>query len=299
MGSPPPPPASPPPETPPVPPMAPRRIWPSPAPPPPSNPPAAPCKDSPTYEEEGLTCEDWVGKECSEESELQKAAGSLPATFDLNKLLAACPDGCLDGQPNCYPPPPNPSPPAPPMLPPPPPKPPAPPMAPPRPPHARCFDDASFIEGGWPCTDWAGRECRTLAPVFGVDVEVLVYSCPNACADVTPYCTASDFDPPPAGPPPPPPSPPPDLGWCLGHSFGESVADSVGAVLFSVAVVLLAGVGLRCAQPRLQTPRFPAKKTRYSGVAACGCFWSLILTLTLIPTLTLTLTLTQVSPCGA
>ena len=164
MGSPPPPPASPPPATPPAPLMAPRRIWPSPAPPPPANPPTAPCKDNPTYEEEGLTCEDWVGKECQEVSTQEKADGSLPATFDLNKLLAACPDGCLDGQPNCFPPPPEPSPPAPPMTPPPPPAPPAPPLAPPRPPHARCFDDASFIEGGWPCADWAGRDCRTLAP---------------------------------------------------------------------------------------------------------------------------------------
>ena len=58
-----------------------------------------------------------------------------------------------------------------------------------------------------------------------------MYSCPNACADVVPYCTPSDFDPPPAGPPPPPPSPPPDLGWCLGYSFSESVADSVASVL--------------------------------------------------------------------
>ena len=197
-------------------------------------------------------------------------------TFDLNKLLAACPDGCLDGQPNCFPPPPSPTPPAlAPMLPPPPPMPPAPPLAPPRPPHARCFDDASFIEGGWPCTDWAGRECRKLAPFFGVDVELLVYSCPNACADVTPYCRPSDYDPPPAGPPPPPPSPPPDLAWCLGYSFGESVADSVGSVLFSVAAVLLAGAGLRCARPRLQTPRFPAKKTRYSGVGV----WLLMITI--------------------
>ena len=153
--------------------------------------------------------------------------------------------------------------------------PPAPPLAPPRPPHARCFDDASFIEGGWPCTDWAGRECRKLAPFFGVDVELLVYSCPNACADVTPYCRPSDFAPPPAGPPPPPPSPPPDLAWCLGYSFGESAADSIGSVLFSVAAVLLAGVGLRCARPRLQTPRFPAKKTRYSGVGV----WLLMITI--------------------
>ena len=37
-------------------------------------------------------------------------------------------------------------------------------------------------------------------------------------------------------------------------------------MLFSVVVLLLAGAGLRCARPRLGTPRFPAKKTRYSGV---------------------------------
>ena len=103
--------------------------------------------------------------------------------------------------------------------------------------------------------------------MYGVDVDLLVYSCPNACADATPYCRPSDYDPPPAGPPPPPPSPPPDLAWCLGYSFGESAADSVGSVLVSVAALLLAGVGLRCARPRLMTPLFPAKKTRYSGAA--------------------------------
>ena len=81
MGSPPPPPASPPPETPPAPPMAPRRIWPSPAPPPPANPPAAPCKDNKLYEDEGLTCDDWVGKDCFEVSTELQVSGSLPATF--------------------------------------------------------------------------------------------------------------------------------------------------------------------------------------------------------------------------
>ena len=53
---------------------------------------------------------------------------------------------------------------------------------------------ASTLEA---CTDWAGRECRKLAPFFGVDVELLAFSCPNACADATPYCRPSDFDPPP------------------------------------------------------------------------------------------------------
>ena len=86
MGSPPPPPASPPPEHPPAPPMSPRYIWPSPSPPPPANPPAAPCEDNPEYEDEGLRCEDWVGKDCYEDVEKQKSEGSLSATFDLNRV---------------------------------------------------------------------------------------------------------------------------------------------------------------------------------------------------------------------
>jgi len=53
------------------------------------------------------------------------------------------------------------------------------------------------------------------------------------------------------------------------------VADSVVAVLFSVVVLLLAGAGLRCARPRLGTPRFPAAKNRYSGVAV----WLLMITI--------------------
>ena len=91
----------------------------------------------------------------------------------------------------CLPPPPSPSPPAPPTG---PPSPPAPPMAPPRPPNARCFDDTTFIEVGWPCTDWAGRQCRKIAPDFGIDVDLLVFSCPNACADATPYCRPSESE---------------------------------------------------------------------------------------------------------
>jgi len=53
------------------------------------------------------------------------------------------------------------------------------------------------------------------------------------------------------------------------------VADSVFAVLFSVVVLVLAGAGLRCARPRLGTPRFPAAKNRYSGVAV----WLLMITI--------------------
>lgn len=269
------PPAPPPP--PPAPPMPPRRIWPLPAPPPPSNPPKSPCEDSlpRDYEEEERSCSYWNGKFCTDTATDDISLGDLSATFDITKLLINCPVSCADGEPTCYPPPPSPRPPAPPMLPPPPPMPPAPPLSPPQQPHTRCFDDESFIEGGWPCADWAGRECRTLAPAFDLDVERLVYSCPNACADATPYCRPSDFDPPPAAPPPPPPSPPPDLGWCLGYSFGESVASAVVAVLFSVVVLLLAGAGVRSAQPRLGTPRFPAKKTRYSGVMV----WLLMITI--------------------
>ena len=66
--------------------MSPRYIWPSPSPPPPANPPAAPCKDKPEYEDEGLRCEDWVGKDCYEDVEKQKSEGSLSATFDLNRV---------------------------------------------------------------------------------------------------------------------------------------------------------------------------------------------------------------------
>ena len=102
MGSPPPPHSPPPPQAPP---MAPRRIWPSPVLPPPSPPPSSPCKDSPTYEEDGLTCSDWVGKECLDDVQAGIADGSLAATFDLQKLLTSCPDGCLVSSLHLAPPP--------------------------------------------------------------------------------------------------------------------------------------------------------------------------------------------------
>ena len=161
---------------------------------------------------------------------------------------------------------------------------PAPPLLPPlvpapaAPPYGLCFDDAAYSDGGWQCTDWTGRECRKLAETVGVAVERLVLSCPNACADAYPTCSPLDLmgpGGPPRTPPPPPPSPPPDLGWCLGYSFGESVASSVAAVLFCATAMVLAGAGLRFIRPRLGTPRFPAKRRRYTGVLV----WLVLITI--------------------
>ena len=191
----------------------------------------------------------------------------MPPAFDIYKLLLNCPAACLDGSPDCRPPPPLPSPP---LM----PAPPEAPPSPPSPPRGLCFDDASYNDGGWTCKDWAGRECRKLAEAVGVDVEWLVVSCPNACADATPMCFHASPSPP-QTPGPPPPSPPPDLGWCLGYSFGQSVASSVVSVLLCALAVLLAGAGFRFVRPRPGAPRFPAKRRRYTGVAT----WLLLITI--------------------
>ena len=200
-----------------APPMPPRRL-----PPPPSQPaPVAWCGNNPDYSEEGYTCDDWVGKTCEDAWD----SYSTSSSFDINRLLLNCPEACLDGFPICLPPPPSPSPPAPPLLPPPPPSPAAPPY-----PYERCIDDVGYSDAGWSCADWAGRECRG-AHSIGVAVHLLLFSCPNACADVAPVCFPPE--PPTPAPPisPPPPSPPPDLQWCIGYAFGHKVIDSVTAAL--------------------------------------------------------------------
>lgn len=211
-----------------APPMPPRRLPPPQSPPAP-NPPTRPaefCIDNPDYSEEGYVCDDWLGSTCGE----ARQSYGMSATFDINRLLNNCPQGCADGRPVCEPPPPSPSPPAPPLLPPPPfpmPTPDAPPY-----PLERCIDYLSYSDAGWTCADWAGRECRG-AQAFGVDVGLLLFSCPNACIDVAAVCFPPE--PPQPAPPmwPPPPSPPPDLQWCVGYAFSQSASaiDSVIAAL--------------------------------------------------------------------
>ena len=205
-----------------APPMPPRRLPPPPSPPPPSQPaPVAWCGDNPDYSEEGYNCDDWVGETCED----ARDSYGMSSSFDINRLLLNCPEACLDGFPVCLPPPPPPSPTAPPLLPPPPPSPAAPPY-----PYERCIDDVGYSDAGWSCADWAGRECRG-AHSIGVAVQLLLFSCPNACADVAPVCFPPE--PPTPAPPisPPPPSPPPDLQWCIGYAFGHKVIDSVTAAL--------------------------------------------------------------------
>lgn len=142
--------------------------------------------------------------------------------FDSGKLLLNCPRACTDGFPICLP---SPNPPAPPLLPPPPPSPAAPPY-----PHKRCIDDVGYRDAGWGCADWAGRVCHGAQSV-GVDAELLLFSCPNACADGAPVC----FPPSPPTPAPPisptPPSPPPDLQGCVGYAFEHKVIESVTTAL--------------------------------------------------------------------
>eukprot|EP00965_Chrysotila_dentata_P015811 523528-Pleurochrysis_carterae.AAC.1 len=68
----------------------------------------------------------------------------------------------------------------------------------------------------WKCSDWAGFDCRSGG--YGIDtaecIERLVYSCPESCRDVQPYCVPPSPPPlkpyPPSRPMPPrlPPSPP-------------------------------------------------------------------------------------------
>ena len=206
-----------------APPMPPRRLPPPPSPPPPSPPVPPPvwCGDNLDYSEEGYACGDWVGETCGGARE----SYGMSSTFDINRLLLNCPKACLDGFPVCLPPPPSPSPPAPPLLPPPPPSPAAPPY-----PYERCTDNVGYSDAGWSCADWAGMECRG-AHSLGVDVGLLLYSCPAACADVETVCFPPN--PPTPAPPisPPPPSPPPDLQWCIGYAFRHKVIDSVIAAL--------------------------------------------------------------------
>ena len=205
-----------------APPMPPRRVPPPPSPLPPSAPlPVHWCEDNPDYVEGGRYCFDWRGEACADAIE----SGTMGPNFDIDKLLLNCPVACTDGFPICQPPPPSPNPPAPPLLPPPPPSPAAPPY-----PHERCIDDVGYRDAGWGCADWAGRACRR-AQSAGVDVELLLFSCPNACADGAPVCFPPS--PPTPAPPvsPPPPSPPPDLQWCVGYAFEHKVIESVTTAL--------------------------------------------------------------------
>ena len=216
------PPQLPSPRAPPMPPRLPSRRFPPPPVPTAPSPPTRPvvwCVNNPEYFEEGWACADWAGEQCASAIE----SYGMSASFDVNRLLLSCPKACSDGQPICLPPPPSPSPPAPPSLPPSPPPIPAP-VAPPYP-HARCVDDLSYSDAGWKCADWTGRECRSGAA--GVDVELLLFSCPNACADVVAVCFPPE--PPIPAPPtrPPPPSPPPELQWCVGYAFRHQSIDSV------------------------------------------------------------------------
>ena len=125
--------------------------------------------------------------------------------------------------------------------------------------------------------DWAGHPCHEAPGVntSGVDMARLVQSCPNACADVVPFCLppSPPPPPPPSWPPrpywpphPPPPSPPPDLAWCLDYSFEQSPGAVVAVVLLMLALLVAAGLVVRCMVPRLGKPFFPAKKRRFTGV---------------------------------
>ena len=207
---------------PPAPPMHPRRVPPPPSPPPPSAPvPVHWCEDNPDYVDGGRYCFNWVGETCADAI----SSGTMGPNFDIDKLLFNCPKACKDGFRSCLPPPPSPNPPAPPLLPPPPPSPAAPPY-----PHERCIDDVGYRDAGWGCADWAGRACGGAQSV-GVDAELLLFSCPNACADGAPVCFPPS--PPTPAPPvsPPPPSPPPDLQWCVGYAFEHKVIESVTTAL--------------------------------------------------------------------
>ena len=63
---------------------------------------------------------------------------------------------------------------------------PRPPPSPSLPPLARCFDDPSYASP-WTCAQWTGRVCSGAA-AWGVDPALLMFSCPNACADASPVC---------------------------------------------------------------------------------------------------------------
>eukprot|EP00965_Chrysotila_dentata_P040226 1335440-Pleurochrysis_carterae.AAC.1 len=60
---------------------------------------------------------------------------------------------------------------------------------------ARCTDDPDYMDAGsgaiaWQCSDWIGYDCRPGG--YGIEtaesIERLVYSCPESCRDVQPYC---------------------------------------------------------------------------------------------------------------
>ena len=112
------------------------------------------------------------------------------------------------------PPPANPPAPSPHTPPPPPSPPPPPPAAPPPPPppaETQCLDDPTYFDV-WACAAWrADSGCRRgSGPLTSPErIQLLVFSCPQSCADVTPLCGPPPAWPQPPSPPPLPQSPPP------------------------------------------------------------------------------------------
>ena len=73
----------------------------------------------------------------------------------------------------------------------------------------RCRDNPFYFDR-FRCSDWANKPCTGAGAAWGVDELFLLYSCPEACSDVTPQCHPP-MPPSPTRPPelPPPSSPPP------------------------------------------------------------------------------------------
>ena len=186
------------------------------SPPPPATvassppPPASTCVDDPTYLVGGWSCVAWTGFPC------RPGYPGVDTPSAIALLVASCPAACADVtcSASVASPPPlstvsSPPPPPPPVAASPPPPPP-PTLAP----TTACADDPTYIVGSWTCASWTGWPCR--GGGYGVDVALLVASCPVACSDVTCGATTTSSPPPPvvvtASPPPPPPpltTPPP------------------------------------------------------------------------------------------
>uniref|UniRef100_A0A7S4C5W6 Apple domain-containing protein n=1 Tax=Chrysotila carterae TaxID=13221 RepID=A0A7S4C5W6_CHRCT len=162
-------------------------------PPPPLTPPELPsrCFDDPNYFDL-FPCSEWRGFDC-------RAGGyGIETPERIAHLVRSCPEACADVERSCAPPsPPPPLPSPPPWM-----------ELPPR-----CTDDPAYIEDGLTCKDWEGYPCRRGSLLINTLIEVdrLVYSCPQACEDVQPLCFPPPLPPHPPLPPslPCPPAPPP------------------------------------------------------------------------------------------
>ena len=56
-----------------------------------------------------------------------------------------------------------------------------------------CTNDATYIDNGWRCADWAGYDCGDYSSWHGSRKALLIFSCSVACTDITPVSSKQSF----------------------------------------------------------------------------------------------------------